>query len=148
MKQNKMIKLVRKDETYFTKAFVEKHLKRNCPFIENIIHFNSLFSTINVTINDFQSLEINYMVKYMTLLQLKVVLVCNQKFLTNMLIKIRKLVSCQCFFAFFNHYNKAILEKILGKKQRADFKVLLSLLKTGFISASVIVDENCKKVIA
>ena len=39
-------------------------------------------------------------------------------------------------------------EEILGKKQRADFKVLLLLLKTGFISASVIVDENCEKVIA
>ena len=39
-------------------------------------------------------------------------------------------------------------EKVLSKKQRVHFKLLSFLLKTGFISASVIVDWNHKKGIA
>ena len=39
-------------------------------------------------------------------------------------------------------------EKILDKKQRFDLKFLSSLLKTGIISASGLVDGNCEKVIA
>ena len=39
-------------------------------------------------------------------------------------------------------------EKVLGKKQRVYFKFLSFLLKTGFISASVIVDWNREKGIA
>ena len=58
-----MIKLVVKFETFFTKSFVEKHLKNNGPFIEAFIYSNSLFSTINVTRNEFQNVEIEYMVR-------------------------------------------------------------------------------------